>query len=274
MFHFHGNKYKRDILYKQEGMQEKSQIKRNILQYIKYKGITKYDFYKKTGITRGVLDQPTGISEDNIARFIAYFSDVNIEWLITNKGSMLKENILSPTTKPNIQAQQNNNLSPSLSPKGNNAFNPSDPKFNTDFSDDEENQQKIIPLVGEQAVAGFGNAAFALEANDVKDYYVVPKFKDRRIDFMIEIHGMSMVPTFYPGDVVACTIIRESCFIQWNRVYLIATEEQGILIKRLKKSTNETAIKLVSDNPDYDPFDVELTDIKGLALVQGIIRLE
>lgn len=43
-------------------MQEKSQIKKNILQFIEYKGITKYDFYKKTGITRGVLDQNNGMT--------------------------------------------------------------------------------------------------------------------------------------------------------------------------------------------------------------------
>lgn len=133
---------------------------------------------------------------------------------------------------------------------------------------------KPIPFVGEAAVAGFGSADFAIKERDVKDYYVIPKFKDSNIDFMIEIHGESMYPTFKSGDVVACTIIRESTFIQWNRVHLIATAEQGILIKRLKKGVTGTTIMLVSDNPDYDPFDIELTDIKGLAIVQGLVRLE
>lgn len=30
-----------------------------------------------------------------------------------------------------------------------------------------------------------------------------------------------------------------------------------------------TTIMLVSDNPDYDPFEVELTSVKGIALVQA-----
>ncbi len=74
-------------------MQLFSPIKQRILQYIEYNGISKYQFYIKSGITRGVLDKETGSSEDNIAKFIAYFSEVNIEWLITGKGSMLKPSI-------------------------------------------------------------------------------------------------------------------------------------------------------------------------------------
>ncbi len=126
-----------------------------------------------------------------------------------------------------------------------------------------EDAYKPIPFVGEAAVAGFANADFAIKEHDIKDYYVIPKSKESNIDFMIEIHGESMYPTFKSGNVIACT------FIQWNRVHLIATTEQGILIKRLKKGMTDTTITLVSDNPDYDPFEVELTSIKGIALVRA-----
>ena len=65
-------------------------VKQNILQIIEIKGLTKYDFYKKTRITRGVLDQNNGMSEDNIARFLAYFTDIDANWLITGEGSMYR----------------------------------------------------------------------------------------------------------------------------------------------------------------------------------------
>lgn len=71
-------------------MQEKSPIKQRILQYIDTKGLSKYEFYKKSGITRGILDQNTGISEDNVARFIAYDKSVNIEWLLLGEGPMFR----------------------------------------------------------------------------------------------------------------------------------------------------------------------------------------
>ena len=71
-------------------MQEKSPIKKNILQYIEYKGISKYKFYQETGITRGVLDQNNGMSEENTARFIAQYPEVSTDWLLTGKGAMLR----------------------------------------------------------------------------------------------------------------------------------------------------------------------------------------
>ncbi|MBW3517643.1 hypothetical protein [Flavobacterium sp. NKUCC04_CG] len=71
-------------------MQEKSIIKQNILTYLRYKGLTLYKFYKDTGITRGILTQNNGMSEENTTRFLDYFTEVNPEWLLTGKGSMLR----------------------------------------------------------------------------------------------------------------------------------------------------------------------------------------
>ena len=71
-------------------MREKSPIKKNILQYIEYKGISKYKFYQETGITRGILDQNNGMSEENTARFIAQHPEVSTDWLLTGKGTMLR----------------------------------------------------------------------------------------------------------------------------------------------------------------------------------------
>lgn len=50
-----------------------------------------YDCYAKTGITRGILGQNNGISEDNLARFLAYYTDISIDWLLTGEGSMLRD---------------------------------------------------------------------------------------------------------------------------------------------------------------------------------------
>ena len=63
------------------------------------KGTTPYEFYKKSGVTRGVLNQNNGISEENIARFLAYAPDVNVEWLITGRGSMMGNNEKELTTQ-------------------------------------------------------------------------------------------------------------------------------------------------------------------------------
>ena len=133
---------------------------------------------------------------------------------------------------------------------------------------------KRIPLVDAYAVGGFGSVDFKLEQQDVKDYYVIPKFKDRQIDFMIEISGSSMYPKYSSGDVIACRVIHERAFIQWNQTHVVATREQGILVKRLRESEMEGSLLAVSDNQNYPPFHIPEREITGLALVVGVIRLE
>ena len=68
--------------------------------------------------------------------------------------------------------------------------------------------------------------------------------------------------------------IKESRFIQWNKCHVISTSEQGLLVKRLKKGLTEKSILAISDNKEYDPFEIPIDEISGIALVIGVIRLE
>lgn len=88
----------------QENKQEKSPIKRKILTFLSEMGISQYDFYRKTGITRGILSQNNGISEENIARFLAVYPQVSAEWLLTGRGNMLREED-GQLAQPTIAAQ-------------------------------------------------------------------------------------------------------------------------------------------------------------------------
>lgn len=230
----------------QEDRQEKSPIKQKILLYLEKKGITQYEFYKNTGVTRGVLGQNNGISEENLSRFLAYYKDINLEWLFTGSGTMIKGEDLP-----------NHNIT-DVAP------------CNIELA----NIGKPIPLVTQSAVAGFGNSDFAINNEDIKELYVIPKFKHRNVDFMIEVSGASMYPRYTSGDIVACSILRESRFIQWNNCHVIATIEQGILLKRLLPGDDGEHLKAVSDNRDFPPFDIPVNEIKGIALVVGMVRLD
>ena len=71
-------------------MQENSIIKQNILKYLEFKGITPYRFYKENDVTRGILTQNNGITEENLLKFIRFAQDISLNWLILGEGSMLK----------------------------------------------------------------------------------------------------------------------------------------------------------------------------------------
>lgn len=132
--------------------------------------------------------------------------------------------------------------------------------------------KKGIPLVNVEAIAGMGNTDFAIKESDIQEFYVVPDFK--QINFMIRITGSSMYPKYSSGDIVACRTLHDPQYIQWNKVHILATRDQGILIKRLKKGSTPKHWLCVSDNKDYDPFEIPVKEVTGTALVIGVIRLE
>lgn len=223
----------------QEIKQEKSRIKRNISLYLHKKGVSDYEFYKKSGITRGVLSQPNGISEDNISRFLAYAPDVNVVWLLTGEGEMLKTEHTSVGMPP--------------------------------VAHQTDNPKEGIPLIPFSAMAGaLMGEQTALEYECER--YVVPAFSGA--DFLMTVKGNSMMPTYISGDIVACQRVPMSdLFFQWNKPYVLDTA-QGAIIKRIKPGSDKQHVLIVSDNKDYDPFELPCEDIYAVALVIGIIRLE
>lgn len=218
-------------------------IKDRVLHIADLQGIGRREFCEKIGNTYQNFTgkaKNTPLNSNTIENIFAINPNISLEWLITGKGEAIKS------------GGRNNR---------------------SDFAI-KSFDKTGLPLVSIHAVAGFGNANFAISDRDVKDYYIIPKFKYLKVDFMIEVAGSSMYPKYSSGDIIACTIIRESKFIQWNKCHVVATKEQGILVKRLKKGDGPDSILAISDNKDYDPFLIPVNEITGIALVVGVIRLE
>lgn len=134
-----------------------------------------------------------------------------------------------------------------------------------------EPTQKGIPLIPFSAMAGaLKGEQTALEYEC--EHYVVPAFSGA--DFLMPVKGNSMMPTYISGDIVACQRVpMAGLFFQWNKPYVLDTN-QGAIIKRIKPGCDPQHVMLISDNPDYDPFELPYEDIYAVALVIGIIRLE
>ena len=69
-----------------------SKIKSRILKHIEDKGISKRQFYIETGISNGVLDKKTGLTELNIEKYLNTYEEINPTWLLTGKGNMYTDN--------------------------------------------------------------------------------------------------------------------------------------------------------------------------------------
>lgn len=207
------------------------------------------------GITIGALERKIGASKGVLSRAINNGTDIQAKWL-----TILVENYP--------------NYSPSwiLTGKGNMIISQ-----NTDMKNEElpvthrTESNEGIPLIPINAMAG----AFTGDQSVMEyecDRYIIPSFKGA--DFLIGVKGSSMYPRYNSGDIVACKRLNlQDLFFQWNKVYVLDTD-QGPLIKRIKPGTDKDHVTIVSDNKDYEPFELAIDHIYHVALVVGVIRVE
>ncbi|MDC1285220.1 hypothetical protein N8Z33_00875 [Flavobacteriaceae bacterium] len=224
--------------------------KDRILYLAEKQELSKQKFFTKIGSVYGNFTGKSKNSEPGnavIREILLNYPDVNPDWLVTGRGEML----LTSDPKPYNLGETEASIV-------------AEPHFK---------YKSGIPLVAAHAVAGFGNNTFSIEDKDVKAQYIIPAFKHKKVNFMIEIDGSSMYPKYNSGDIIACTILKERQFLQWNKVHVVATKEQGIIVKRVHEGSNGS-LKMVSDNANYPPFEVPEDQITGIALVVGVIRLE
>jgi hypothetical protein len=77
-----------------------------IKQYLDYKKISKYAFYKKTGFSNKFLDNSSNMGTDRAEIILRYYPDISPVWLLTGDGDML----LSETKKESEPIEQNPTL--------------------------------------------------------------------------------------------------------------------------------------------------------------------
>ena len=230
-----------------------------ILQIIDFKGINKRKFYIETGLSNGFLDKVKDVGVSKIEDILKSYPDINTEWLVTGKGDMLKPNIkemppLERVAKRVAFSEETKNTE--------NATVLNEPGITYEG----------IPLIPIDAMAGFGTGGVQVMDYDT-ERYVVPEFTELNVDFMLRVKGSSMYPKYNSGDLVACKkLVLNDIFFQWNKVYVLDTD-QGALIKRIKKGSEDNLL-IVSDNPSYDPYELHLSQIHAIAIVLGVIRLE
>lgn len=222
----------------QEVKQEKSLIKQNILLYLDKKGVSPYEFYRVSGVTRGVLSQNNGISEDNLARFLAYASDVNPSWLLTGKGEMIK---------PVIEDGFENLPSVNQDCQGS-------PYYNVDF------------------IGGFD--ALMNDQTINPDFYInYPPYNKEGVVW-VNLTGRSMEPELSQGDIIALKPVTTPIeYLPFGEIYAIVTDEYRT-VKRIRLSERPGYIWLIPSNtaPEYQEQEIPIDMITKVYAVLGSIR--
>lgn len=101
----------------------------------------------------------------------------------------------------------------------------------------------------------------------VDEVFMLPGISGDMTGF--NVCGNSMIPTFSMGDIVFCTPITQKSDLRDGDVYVLSLVggKDIISIKRIERvfdlRGNWTHLRLVSDNKDYEPFEVELGEIQA-----------
>jgi phage repressor protein C with HTH and peptisase S24 domain len=212
-------------------------VKERIKEFIYKNNLSISEFEKSIGASNGYVNSISkSIGIDKLNSILEKYPNINIEWLLTGKGDMLREEL--PAQAEPVE------------------------------------KDKGIPLIPTEVFAGTGGIPLQIKDYEITDYYKVPEFN--RADFLIRVFGDSMYPTYNNGDVAACKLISSYNVIQWGHAYVLHEKEQGAMIKRLfpSKNKNKNIVICRSDNKLYDDFEINMNNVNALALVIGFIRVE
>jgi phage repressor protein C with HTH and peptisase S24 domain len=124
----------------------------------------------------------------------------------------------------------------------------------------DESDYAFIPLYDVHAGAGEGTI---VEVEEVEDVLAISKFwirNELRVSpaslNLIHVRGDSMVPTLSPGDLV---LVDRSDTAIVDGVYVLRLDGM-LLIKRLQRFP-ASVVKIVSDNPAYETFEINLNKL-------------
>lgn len=210
--------------------------KDRLKEFLSSQKIGRNRFEEQLGISIGYMSsKATTITSDVIEKTISAYPILNIEWLLTGKGEMLKSEL------------------PSIAPKIN--YSQGQPYYDVDFIggfDLVENNQTLTP-----------------------DYYIdFPPYNKEGV-MWCNVTGHSMEPEINHGDTIAIKDTNETNinYLPFGEVYAIVTDTYRT-IKRISKSEKEGFIRLVPTNqaPEYAPQDIPVEKIKKVYRVLGSVK--
>jgi hypothetical protein len=114
-------------------------------------------------------------------------------------------------------------------------------------------------------LAAFAGNTIGEDAPEEREVYMLPGISGEMVGF--NVSGNSMSPTLSMGDIIFCQEIQSASDILDGEMYVVTFKgENAINVKRVERvfdnRGNWTHLRFISDNTDYDPFDVELGDIR------------
>ena len=146
--------------------------------------------------------------------------------------------------------------------------------INNSFIEDPSENQPVqkIPLYDIVATGGL-LASFQDQKSVPLDYISLPDLP--AVDGAVYVRGDSMSPLIKSGDIIIYKKVALSeDNIMWVQIYLLSytyDQDSYTSVKYLRRSDRPGYVRLVSENPNFDPQDIPAASITAIALVKASI---
>lgn len=128
----------------------------------------------------------------------------------------------------------------------------------------------VIHFVPVKAAAGYLNGYADPEFLDELNTFTLPMLAGGTYR-AFEIVGDSMLPT-PSGSIIIGEKVSSLDDVKNNNAYIVLSKTEGVVFKRVvKNNRNKNKVMLVSDNPVFQPYQVNTSDILELWSAQLVI---
>lgn len=206
-----------------------------------YLGLGQTAFEVNVGVAKGYFSNVKTLGSDKIMRIHEKYPTLNIEWLITGGGNMLKDNEY-------IQCLDH--------PKA----------IEKTLTDQEVNLYDIYAAANLKTL-------FLNKDQNILGKISIPDMP--KCDGAVYVTGDSMYPLLKSGDIVVYKEVRDFQNVIYGEMYLVSFElddDDYLAVKYINRSEEEGKIKLVSYNTHHEPKDIPVDSIRAMALVKLSIR--
>ena len=130
--------------------------------------------------------------------------------------------------------------------------------------------RNLIHFVPVKAAAGYLASYADTEFIDELNTFTLPMLSGGNYR-AFEIIGDSMLPT-PSGSIIVGEKIEDTTDIKNSQAYIVVSRNEGIVYKRVEKNNrSKNKLTLVSDNPQYQPYQVNAEDVVELWQAQMVI---
>jgi transcriptional regulator with XRE-family HTH domain len=131
-------------------------------------------------------------------------------------------------------------------------------------------EKNVIHFVPVKAAAGYLNGYADPEFLDELNTFTLPMLSGGHYR-AFEILGDSMLPT-PSGSVIIAEKVKDLEEVKNNQPYVLLSRTEGVVYKRIvKNNRNKNKLNLVSDNPVFQPYQVNAEDVLEIWSAQMVM---